>query len=462
MPLKHYKFTLKLRTNYKRLQELVGLEISQLENDEAKLMHLHGLLQTIKHRLKMLEVTADTTAEAYEIFMTLNSRGLPLGPSDLVKSEIFKHLTDGLVEAQLEAKSAHLSGEWKMIVDSLEAGDLDQFIRHFMVSLEPGSVTAKKVHDKVSNRIRGSVDKQEESQQLLRELVHAADIYGQVLEGQTPWLSERDVTLRPKTKLSLQLLEDLTDSYRIFLMVVCDPHIELSKEHRAELIRLTEVISFRWVIAGLNAQKLEDIFQRLALSLREGTSFGNLVDQISASIPQDDQIRREFDDVIESTTLVRTVLFRINRAKWDPSATIAYSTKSFHVEHIAPDKPTDHWMDQLFPRDHSERDVEYDAAVELWGNKTLLEHKINQSLKQKPFEDKQNGVPGNPPAGFEGYVSSNFNITSELGEVTDGWNRDQIALRNKWIADCFLKVYGVTENVDTITSFKDWVTTHKD
>lgn len=456
LPTKHYKFTLKLRANTKRISELVRAQIADLADDTAKLLYLHTLLQTIKHKLKMLEVTADTTAEAYEIFMTLNSRGLPLGPSDLVKSEIFKHLTEGLVDHALETKSNSLSGEWKSIVDDLEQGDLDQFIRHFVVSTEAGSTTAKKVPDKISDRIRAGASKKVESERLLAELRQSAEVYGDLLDGEIAWLKDTEVSLKPKAKLSLQLLADLSDSYRIFLMVVSDLRFNLTKEQRVELIRLTEVISFRWVLAGLNAQKLEDLFQTLALGLRAGKPFESIVDEVTSSIPKDEFFGDVFKDVIESTTLVRTVLFRINRARWDESATLAYSRTSFHVEHIAPDKPTDGWMDKLFPADYSERDVEYDAATELWGNKTLLEWKINLKVKQRPFEEKRLGIDGRPPAGFDGYSKSKFNITSDLGSNVEDWDRDEIAMRNEWIADCFVKVFAVLDRSSEVVAYSHW------
>ena len=67
--------------------------------------------------------------------MTLNSRGMPLGPSDLVKSEIFKHLIRDLPKDEVDSKSNELTADWKIIIDNLEKGDVDQFLRHYLVSV---------------------------------------------------------------------------------------------------------------------------------------------------------------------------------------------------------------------------------------------------------------------------------------------------------------------------------------
>ncbi len=463
LPQKHFSYSLPLRKTYKKLSALLAEQLKKCSDDEAKLRLLNDYLRAIKTKLKLLEVTSDTQSEAYDIFMTLNSRGLPLGASDMVKSEIFKHLTEGLSGNALDLRSAQLSGDWKVIIDALDKGDLDQFLRHYVVSVETEAVTAKKVYEKVQLKLKGTHDAPKdaklESNAMLQELMVSAELYGQLLTGKADWV--QSPVKRKDAELSLTLLEEILDSYRIFLMVVVDPRINnLSTDQRIELIRLTEVVSFRWVHAGLNAQNLENNFQKWAMALRGGSTFEQVVALIKPEIPHDDSVKREFEEIIESSSFVRAVLFKINQKKWDESHTVTYSTSSFHVEHIAPDKPTDHWQGVLFPGDASNRDVEYDAAVELWGNKTLLDWKINLSIKQKPFDKKRSGDPSPPPAGFKGYKDSNIDITRDIGLEVDDWDRDVIAQRNKWIADCFVKVWSVEEDIAGIVSFSDWFKTH--
>jgi hypothetical protein len=459
LPQKHFSYSLPLRKTYKKLSALLAEQLNKCPDDEAKLRLLNDYLRSIKSKLKLLEVTSDSQSEAYDIFMTLNSRGLPLGASDMVKSEIFKHLTEGLTGNALDARSAELSGDWKVIIDALDKGDLDQFLRHFVVSTESEPVTAKKVYEKVQTRIKGKHDAPKdaklESNAMLQELMSSAEIYGQLLTGKAPWVASP--VKRKDVELSLCLLEEVLDSYRIFLMVVVDPRITtLTSDQRIELIRLTEVVSFRWVHAGLNAQNLENQFQKWSKALRGGSTFEQVVDLIKPEIPHDDSIKREFEEIIESSSFVRAVLFKINQKKWDESHTITYSTSSFHVEHVAPDKPTDHWLGVLFPGDQSNRAVEYDAAVELWGNKTLLDWKINLAIKQKPFAQKKVGDTSPPPNGFKGYKDSNIDITEDLGLNVADWDRDVIAERNKWIADCFVKVWALEEDIPGIISFSEW------
>jgi hypothetical protein len=449
LPVKHFSYSLDLRKSFRKLGSLLDNDLKKLETEEAKLEFLYGLLMTIRFDLEILNVQTDTQSEAHEIFMTLNSRGLPLGPADLVKSEIFKHLTRGMTGKQLELKSAELSGDWKSIVDSVENGDIDQFLRHYLVSTRETSVTSRKVFDVVSRQINGAAfdaDKAKtESKALLTELVMSASLYSQLLNGVAPGVPGADQILR--------LLSEVLDSYRIFLLVVVDPRVKIDQNTRLELIRLTEVIAYRWVLTGGNAQELEDLFQKLAFNLRfNKKTFEELKQIIKTEMPSDDKIRAEFEETYESAALVRVVMFKLN-AKRFPAAAIPYDPKKLHVEHIAPDKSTEEWLSVLFPNDEGvDREVEYEAAVELWGNKLLLDAKINQSVKQKDFLTKARGLD----AQYSGYCNSTIQMTVDIGNNLNDWSRAEIALRNKWVADSFLAVWSVDEDLSALKPYSEW------
>lgn len=449
MPERHFNYTLDLRKAYKKLSTLLQSSLDAFTDDVDKLRYLNSLLETIQYKLQLLNVTSTQRAESYEIFMTLNSRGLALGPSDLVKSEIFKNLTKSLSNEENNVRSAELTSDWRAIVENLEGGDIDQFLRHYLVSKYEGALTSKRIFERVEILIHGSKDQPHdpkvESEVLLKELMRNAEIYSKLLSGETEEMP--DATLR------LQILASITDSYRIFLLPVLDPRTQLSTAERQELIRLTEALALRWIITGGNAQRLEDAFQELSLSLRSGLTYGDLVKAISAKMPPDDRVAREFEYEVDSKNLVRAILYTINRV-WDRTHVIPLDPMKIHVEHIAPDKATDHWMTVLFPNDEGiDREAEYSAAVELWGNKTLLDAKINQSVKQGTFLEKARGLAED---GWAGYQHSTLSITKDLSNHLNEWDRTEISNRSKWIADCFLKIWSVTPRISEVERYSSF------
>lgn len=453
LPKSHLKQTLAMRRAFARLLSLVSEVTKNQVDDESKVKYLNRLLETVKYKLKVLNVSSDTNSEAYEIFMTLNSRGMPLGPSDLVKSEIFKHLTKDLSGKDLEIKNSSLSSDWQFIVNNLEEGDIDQFLRHFLVSTIPGALTSKKIFERIDQMVNKSgKDPIDASQSLLNELMHGSTLYKYLLANDSPdFTGEED---------SLTLLQELTDSYRIFCLAVIDPRIKLEDVQRVELIRLCEVVVVRWVLTGQNAQDLENLMQDLSIELRNGVGYDSIRAKFKAKVTDDEKVARTFEDTVENASIVRVVLHRINR-RWDANGLIALNNQAIHVEHIAPATPTDHWKQILFPNDEGiERDVEYEAAVELWGNKTILDAKINQEIKQKPFEEKRIGLSQILKNGkikhYKGYTDSPLKVTEDLGKNFEYWSRNLIAERSSWIADCFLKIWTVEPDIDSIKHFSDW------
>lgn len=445
LPSKHYNFTLPLRKAHKQIKRTLELKLAQFDNEEKRLRFLNSLLETIEYRFHVLNVQTNDRVESYEIFMTLNSRGMPLGPSDLVKSEIFKHLIKDLPRDEVDSKSNELTADWKVIIDNLEKGDVDQFLRHYLVSVSEKPVTSKVIFRRVEDRInKEAEDPAAEAEVLLRELIRNSDIYGQLLTGEVPYL--------PEVEPRLKVLSGVTDSYRVFLLPVLDPKIALTDEERIELVRLTEALALRWIITGKNAQKLEDLFQECAVELRLGGPgmYDTVSRSLKASMPENDIVRPQFKDVVESRSLVRGVLHSINRV-WDQTNVIPLDGSKLHVEHIAPEKPTKHWMDVLFPNDEAvDREAEYGAAIDLWGNQTLLDAKINQSIKQNDFLSKARGLTDDD---WTGYHHSSVEITRDLGQNLNSWDRDEITKRSEWIADCFVKLFGAEDKAGEVLKY---------
>jgi hypothetical protein len=165
-------------------------------------------------------------------------------------------------------------------------------------------------------------------------------------------------------------------------------------------------------------------------------NFEDVKTKLLEKLPSDDLTKLPFQAEIQSASLVRTVMHRINGRINDRDALITYNSRRIHVEHIAPEGVTDLWIDKLFPGQSREDNIsEYSAVVENWGNKTLLDRTINMRIKQKSFEIKRDG-----DGDWPGYKNSTIAITKDLVNVLD-WTVEEIKLRNGWVADCFLKIW---------------------
>jgi hypothetical protein len=253
----------------------------------------------------------------------------------------------------------------------------------------------------------------------------------------------------------------LLDSYRIFMLNLLDEDIDLERHDRRELGRLCEAISLRWILAGANAQLLENLFQKAANILTEKDKLISVrVEEIKnyfrLEMPQDSRIKARFNEEIDSTNLVRVVLYRINEVLTDSQAVLTQDATKLNVVHIAPQTWNSAWMQVFYPgvSNFDEKVPEYSAVVEQWGNKSILEYKINSALKQAEWVKKRDGYRSESGDQVKGYAHSVAAINRDLTGVQD-WTQSEIAKRNRWLADSFIRIWAF-ETSEDISHFSDW------
>ncbi len=444
IPARHQNATLAYRKAYKRIELSLKEKILTLETED-RLGFLDSLLTTLGSNFSILKIeTADQT-ESYDIFMTLNNRGLALGPSDLVKSLIMKHLTKGLSGDDLQMKNAELTEKWAEATDSIDDGDMNQFLRHYLLAIQTEGVRSKDIFKKIEDMVERSTESPAvAASKLLEDIVLRSGIYASLLKPSE--IQDEHV------RSSCLTMREVLDSYRILLLNVLDGRYDLEQSQRRELARLTEILSLRWVLTGGNAQKLEDHFQQVSNLFRiDQINYNEIKSKLIERMPLDEMTKSQFQNEIESSSLVRTVLHKINGRLNDPDTLIAYDPRRIHVEHIAPESMTDDWMNSLFPgKSKSEISSEYASLVENWGNKTLLDRTINLRVKQRNFEAKRDGTEN-----FTGYTHTMLGITKDLARLDD-WSIDEVKRRNEWIAECFIKIWSVESKENELINYSEF------
>jgi len=446
MPRTHKYFSLDLRKAYARINELLDKELARCQGDEEKLRFLWEIIKTFQTRIQILRISTSSYAESFDIFMTLNSRGLALGPSDLVKSLFMKHIATGLPQNQVVEQNIEISNIWREITDNIGDGDVDQFLRHYLVAKQKESIQSKRIYRKIESMVEAdSASSRSVARALLTEIARKSIIYSQLLKPETiedSFISE-----------NCRMLHPLLDTYRIFMLTILDEATDLTLVQRRELSNICEILCVRWVLTGGNAQELEDHFQDVSMEIQDpNRSYDNARDLLLTKMPPDSKVKTQFNLDTTKTSLVRLVLYRINKVIGDTSEMIILDSRRMHIEHIAPVSMTDAWREALFPGQTDDVSAEYSARVEQWGNKTLLDRKINESIGAKTFREKCDGVEtGN----WGGYRDTPFAITREL-TLHDEWNYDKIKNRNKWIRDSFLKIWSVVPHINEVVPFHEW------
>jgi hypothetical protein len=429
LPKNHHSFSLKLRKGHKRLADWVSDEFSNFQSTEGKLEFALQIRRVLGSQISVLQIVTENTAEAFDIFMSLNSTGLPLGPSDLVKSEIFRVLTKDLPASERPVRTRELTDQWQVILTNLDSGNVDQFLRHYLLSSQSKKVQSRRIFPVFEDQIRnfGLGDAQKvKTRALLDTLIQASSIYQEILEF--------SASQKSAGKRSLRTLHHIGASYRVLLLAVLGHDSEVSAEQFEDLLATVEALNMRWVLVGKNAQELESLYQTIANGLRVGSlTMDEALKKLRAESPSDGLVRSVFNEQVLSSSLVKLILLRIEEE--ESGKILDVDPKSLHIDLIAPKTPNQNWLKLLFPEDHEQMELEYGATVEQWGNKVLVDQPVSNFGRSLNFGEKISGTDD-----FHGYSTSSFQTTRELATLRS-WDRKAIKTRNEIIGESVCQIW---------------------
>ena len=420
-------------------QEVVD-DLKFYESSEDKLKRIYLLFRGVSEQFKVLRLVTNDLSESLEIFLTLNNRGLPLGPSDIVRGEIMGVLSKNLGEKEADELQSKVLTEWELVADLVE--EPETFLRHYLVATSDEKIQKKKIVGKVTEKFKSKTLSVKEQKVLAsnfwNDLQKAANHYGVAVN---PSLTNHESYL-------LSLLEHLSKSHRIMVLGILSSNLPTEKVN--ELIRLTFVLSFRWVIANQNAQRLEDFYQKRCEELRQEKSADLVIQTFKAKATELNLRPIEFLSLEGDSSAITRVLLHAIHVYLHPKQEItALDNKRFHLEHIAPKTSTEHWRKKLAATASSGRT--YDLLVQQAGNLLLLDQKLNIEAQQKPFIQKRD----------DHYKSATFfSHTNDLSQLVE-WNGELISKRTKWLAEMFEVIWSVEETEPQVVSFQDWLTRNK-
>lgn len=426
------QLTLAFRNGVKVIRELIREELDRYDDKEAKLRRIYELLEALTERFSVLKLITKDTVQSLEIFLTLNNRGLPLGPSDLVRGQVMSNFGAGKPDEEQRKIQQQVFEEWTAILESV--GEPEVFLRHYLVATSNEKVQKKKIVRFVERRI-GDKDQNlraKKTDEFWQDLMESSRYYSQIV----------DPRMGGDTQYHIELLEGLSKSHRIVLMEML--RAEYSERVRDELIRLIFVLAFRWVIGGFNAQRLEDLYQDICVNIRGKVEPEEIMNSLRGQIEElviDPS--RVFSSDADRSFATKAILHYVNKRIAKGSTQISIGSKSLHLEHVAPQNGTEEWYSSFYDGDLS-RIEDYAGAVTGIGNLTLLDPTINISLSNDLFESKR-----------EKFGKSVMDITRDLANF-ETWNEELVAFRTKWLIDGFEKIWSSTRHKEPIQRFSEW------
>lgn len=416
--------------------------------DVALASRLEEAFQALKNALQVVVIDLEAGDDAQVIFETLNARGEPLLPADLLRNFIF------LRAARTgESQEALYDQYWKQFDDQfwreeIRQGRLsrprsDLFMQHFLSSRQCVDIPVKHLFVEYKfwiNKERPFATVRDELATLARQGI---DFRRMIAPAQ-------DDHLRPLMQF-MQAFE-ISTAYPLLLSLL---DAKVSEPILDEIAVVLESYLLRRAVCGYTTKNYNRIFLQLTKAIRKETVTAQRLRELLFEF-KGDSTEWPTDEVFAKAWMTGRVYHQLNNPKLVhilkriSSETLTSKhenvqvTGDLTVEHLMPQQWIEFWplpdgstgmsdVDQLLADQHDPRFIATrlrDAAVQTFGNLTIITQPLNSSVSNSAWSVKK-------PALLQ---SSLLPINSMLSSV-DSWNEDSIEKRGKTLLAHALKIW---------------------
>ncbi|MGG0465249.1 DUF262 domain-containing protein [Priestia aryabhattai] len=272
------------------------LKLSNEINTDTYITYLNIIREQVL-QLKTIYITVSDKDEAYNIFETLNAKGLDLSIVDLIKNQIFKVLKD-------QHPTDYAKNEWKKIQFNLNERhhqtDLNTFFRHYWVS-KYEHITESKIYKSFTSTI--ARENKKEMKLFLDNLVEESFHY-KLLSSPQPedWTQQEEKEIY-KSLLALNLFRVVSPRPLILALLMGRKKKKISQSFFKGSLKAIEHFHFTFsTICSSNASGLERMYSSFARKIRKAKDkneshsiIRDLITTLSQKKPDLDKFITSFD-----------------------------------------------------------------------------------------------------------------------------------------------------------------------
>ncbi|MCW9719010.1 DUF262 domain-containing protein [Avibacterium sp. 21-599] len=392
---------------------------------EGNIKELFDFLDKVTSACVVRIDTQDETS-AFILFESINNRGVPLTPMDLIKNSLISYVKNKTAE--------ETNLEWQKIVNNISDYDVQvRYLRHFYQAFKPinlifnstsgkEKITKNDLIKTYTNEIKNDAEK------VLNELTKKSEIYKYLSYPEN--IQERD-ELWSKYKNKLFDLKKLgiAPAYTLLLFLF----EKYPQQNFAHLLKYIEKwFMIRHLTDSPATNRLDEIFIRTTKTQHNEYNEKILLNELQKELPS----RERIEEALQSKTLyddnpalIRYILIYLEQKHRTAENQVdfwAVNEKGkaiWSVEHIYPQKPKEgEWYEDCKDKLHS------------LGNLTLSAY--NSNLSNRSFGEK--GEVKDEKGNNIGLKSGNVEINGYLLDKNE-WCLEHIEERGNQLRDTFLK-----------------------
>ncbi|GAA9213755.1 DUF262 and DUF1524 domain-containing protein [Helicobacter pylori] len=394
----------KIVENFKLFEEWVSKNTDKLETI------FKGL-----DKLMIVEIALEKEKDEPQlIFESMNSKGMELAQTDLIKNYV-------VMETEIEKQEGFYNKYWRAMEENFKQNKkwFDRFVRHYLTIKTRDTPNINKVYVTLKDY------QQKEGigiEDLLKDLQKYCGYFCQIV-----FKKEADKDLNKALSFLVDLEMDVI--YPLLLELYSDySDGVLSKDDFKRSIALIESYICRRAVCGLGTNSLNKVFPSFTKHIQKDQYFESLKAHFGSltekqRFPNNDEFKKLFI-TIDFYKFKKNKYFFERLENFDTKEPV--NTKGLTIEHIMPQKLTEEWE-----RDLGENFQEiHNKYLHTIGNLTLTGY--NQEYSNKFFQEKK---------GMEkGFKDSPLILNQGLRDLKS-FGEEEIKKRANDLADLALKIW---------------------
>jgi hypothetical protein len=365
-------------------------QLKSFGNDGRRLAAL--LSEVIAHRLIFIRILVNEEMNAYNVFETLNARGIGLTTTDLLKNYLFSRMSPGDL--------SHLQSRWRHLINITTSEKFPEFLR-FHLLCEQRKIRKAELFKRLKDRTPTAGS----ALNLISELEKRAETYAAIQDPAHEFWQD--------SALARTSIEELS----LFRATAFTPLVLAAKERLdsatvAQVLRTLVVVTFRHTVIGrLATNELEVVYSDAAQAVLNGSasSAKQVFEVLKPIYVSDQKFEEDFTGFSGSNKLARYILQMVQATVGD--------TEALTLEHVLPQNPAPEWNQHISNSD-------WDILESRLGNLVLLEKPLNKTAGSLP-----------PQAKAAAYEQSNQPAVQSLADtLRQGWTKADIDRRQREMA----------------------------
>lgn len=416
-----YRLRLITQENYqnqfeREILDQVGFPSGKLSQDEKKAKKLINTAVIFKERLEglgsdkikafadyvldkviMITIVCSDEAFAVRLFQVLNTRGLDLSNSDLLKSYLYSRLD--------EDKRRQFISTWNQV--ETIASEMDETLESLLTFYEYyvlASNPRRSLYEELQNRFKG-----QDPNKVIWNLRNFARALNRVMNSNL------------KIVNSFWDLPNQVFWKSILAAATVENYFSLDA-----LVRELRRLYYSYWIAGYTTSKVKQLSFNLIRWTKEGKRLKEIRTLINTKMLEDDvpkRVAQALDEKVYGYPWLGPLLALIEYEQTDESK-VSYINlgRDVNVDHILPQK----WQSEPYWRNRWTKS-QTDQWLHRIGNLTLLSGKKNIQASKSAFPEKKRIYRGKGIDGITGFI-----MTQKVARLRQ-WTENQARKRQKWI-----------------------------